>query len=162
MPLNASEIDLARSAFIEAHRRFQNDHAEGNTYSWYASLGETLWWIVALDEHYREAGGKAYEAFRNQDEYGRVVPGLRLARNRVGHQLALLLDEPHNRRLLDQLQWRRFEDLPNGSRRLEDQAESYIIFLAGNAARYALRRANYFFVRRQSDLQQIVEFHRGP
>ena len=95
-----SELDLARAALAVAHGRFRQDAAAQDVVAWYASLGETLWWIVALDEHYRNRDQKVYMELRESDEDGYVIPGLLLARNRVGHGLALMLEDPDGRSLL--------------------------------------------------------------
>ena len=168
MEFPSLEVDLARSAFVAAHGRFSHDHVNRAANNWYASLGETLWWIFALDEHYRHRNQHIYESYRDGDTDGQVVAGLRLARNRVGHQLAMMLEDPRDhftlaqRSLaspadLAQLVWRRLEDLPPGDpkKESESQAKAYKKHLVGNAARYALRRSNYFFVRRRAELEAV-------
>jgi hypothetical protein len=157
-----NELELARNAFVEAHGRFLYAHRLRNVSAWYAALGETLWWIVALDDHYTSVGGEHYRELQRIDQNGRVVPGLRLARNRAGHQLAVLLADPTGRSVfepseahggvsLDQLVWRPSNDLPIG-RAHPAQLESYDEYLANQAVRYSLRRANYFFVRKRAAL----------
>jgi hypothetical protein len=155
------ELQLARTAFVAAHGRFQSDHGSTNLAAWYASLGEALWWIFALDEHYCRLGANDYKELRDRDEDGQVVFGLRLARNRVGHRMALMLQDPRVEAdvllpqiSLEQLRWRRYEDLPLVGKRWEStsQEAAYRRHLEGQAARYSLRRANHFFVRRASEL----------
>jgi hypothetical protein len=144
------ELDLARTAFVAAHGRFGNAQASGSQEEWYAALGETLWWIFALDEHYLHHGVSAYETFRNDDVNGRVIWGLRLARNRVGHELSVLLTDPRKPGpgvSLEQLRWRTLDNLPApGNREGDRQRTAYSEELAGKAARYTLRSANRFFV----------------
>lgn len=165
----SSELDLARIAFVAAHGRFQAAHADRNISAWYASLGETLWWIFAIDEHYRHANQAIYEELRNNDGNGRYISGLRLARNRVGHRLALMLQDPSGRSVyseapseegvfIDQLMWRTLTDLPPGDPGKESstQENSYRKYLEGNAVRYALRHANYFFIRYRDDLDSVI------
>lgn len=130
---------------------------------------ETLWWIFALDEYYRTVNKSSYEQFRDSNEYGCVISGLRLARNRVGHRLALMLKDPGGRPvfetpdptegvIIDQLSWRPLDELPKVNKIYErpGQQDSYRRYLEGNAARYALRCANYFFIRRSNELDSLV------
>ncbi|MFI5954350.1 hypothetical protein [Cryptosporangium sp. NPDC051539] len=171
MGSNNVESDLARDAFIAAHGRFQHDHQRLEAARIYASFGETLWWIFALDEHYRHGRSdpKDYEQHRNEDPHGRVVAGLRLARNRVGHQLTQMLEHPMERlaeeqRLSDpfahfaQLVFRPFEHLPDPDRGFEreNQVKAYKTFLVGRPARYVLRDANYFFVRQRDKIDVFL------
>ncbi|MGE2818019.1 hypothetical protein ACQI5H_23180 [Mycobacterium heidelbergense] len=71
-----SDVELGREAFMAASNRFTQTIAAGEVSLWYAALGETLWWIVGLDEHYRKVGRDAYIAFQQSDVDGRVIPGL--------------------------------------------------------------------------------------
>lgn len=50
----------------------------------FGSLGETLTWIIALDEMLEDADVQ-YKARRNADPDGRVLRGLRFARNHAVH-----------------------------------------------------------------------------
>ena len=164
-----SELDLARHAFIAAHGRLQSDLASRDVGRWYASLGECLWWIFALDEHYSHTKGDAYRNFRDKDPHGECIPGLRLARNRVGHQIALMLEDPSAPILLpgpatpkqgidlEQQRWRRYEDLPpaDAGKERPQPTAIYKSHLSGRAARYAIRHANYFFVRRQACIDSL-------
>ena len=156
------ELALARSAFVKAHGRLQGGLARRDLAAWYAALGETLWWIFALDEHYLACGGESYAKFRDHDVNGRVILGLRLARNRVGHQIAVLLEDPPGHAglspdlvTLEQLRWRRLSELPEG-RSASTQERAYRECLEGNVARYAIRRANCFFVRHHPVLEKYL------
>jgi hypothetical protein len=190
-----SELDLARVALAAAHGGFKQDHANRDVAAWYESLGETLWWIFALDDHYWNLDKTVYKPLRNSDEdgglfiddlpqplsqvrhlrlsamnnpHGYVIPGLRLARNRVGHGLALMLEDaaghspflapPPAKLTLDQLIWCRLEDLPPVEKDKESEAQeaAYQAHLAGNAARYALRHASRFFIQRRSELDSAI------
>src|SRR6266536_1824634 len=88
---DVDELKLAKEAFVKAHGRFLDAHATNNPPLWYASLGETLWWIFALYDHYTNSYKQMYLDFRNSSQYGAMIPGLKLARNKVGHGLALLV-----------------------------------------------------------------------
>src|SRR5437588_2109389 len=92
-----NELDLAKSAFVAARGRFQEALNSQDISLWYAGLREAIWWIVALDEHYYSRYGRGYKDFRDASQYGRQVPGIRYARNAVGHHIALLLDDPNDR-----------------------------------------------------------------
>jgi hypothetical protein len=170
-----SELDLARAALAAAHDRFRQDAAKQaakqDVVAWYASLGETLWWIVALDEHYRNRNSSTYVELLESDEDGRVIPALRLARNRIGHGLSLMLEDPDGhspfsapplpaRLTLKTLQWRRLEDLPPVSPRTAKREEKmrpvYQDHLAGNPVRFGLRRASHFFIQRRSVLDSAI------
>jgi hypothetical protein len=160
------EIDLARAAFIDAHGRLQTALGQRDMRSWYAALGETLWWIVALDDHYRQLGRARYESYRDDDPRGSVLPGLRFARNKVGHQLTLLVTDPNGGNVrrpsadggvrLDQLVWRESEQFPAPGDPQHPQRHCYDRRLANNAVRYAVRDANYFFVRHRAELENAL------
>jgi hypothetical protein len=169
----SSELDLAHIALIAAHGRFLGDHASRDIGAWYASLGETLWWIFALDEYYRnlyKEVREVYERFRDGNKNGCVISGLRLARNRVGHGLALMLEDPSGRSvfdvpqntegaiIIDQLMWRALDDLPevDEAHKRPAQENAYRRYLEGNAARYPLRRAGRFFIRGREELDSLV------
>lgn len=54
----------------------------------YAYVSETTWWIASLDEQFREANTvDAWEAARDADDFGRLIPGLLWIRDRISHQL---------------------------------------------------------------------------
>jgi hypothetical protein len=166
-----SELALARAALRTAHSRFARDVDNRDAVAWYSSLGETLWWIVALDEHYRNQRKQAaYLKLLKSDEDGYVIPGLRLARNRIGHGLALMLEGPDGRSpfstppparvTLKTVQWRRLEDLPAVSSSIAETEKNmrpvYHDHLEGNPVRFALRHARRFFVQRHSAIDAAI------
>lgn len=63
----------------------------------FVPLAEALWWIVSLDDGFEKLASEgtgwttkeAYREARNNDTSGRVLVGLRYARDRCGHQLAM-------------------------------------------------------------------------
>jgi hypothetical protein len=166
MEAKGEELDLARAAFIHAHGRLQVALGRRDIWAWYAALGETLWWIVALDEHYRDAGKTVYESHRDGNAHGSVLPGLRFARNKVGHQLTLLVTDPCGGSVfhsadadgvrLDQLLWRESAQFPSAGDPQHPQRLCYDRLLANNAVRYAIRHANYFFVRHRARLDDAL------
>jgi hypothetical protein len=161
-----SESDMARAALAAAYNRFRRDATTPNVSAWYASLGETLWWIVALDDHYRTRYKSAYARLRDCDKDGYVIPGLLLARNQVGHALARMLEDPGSPSTvlpsagltLNQLVWRRLEDLPPVKKtKVSDFQEAiYEAHLATEPHRFALRHASGFFVRRRPTLDSAL------
>jgi len=137
--------------------------------AWYASLGETLWWIAVLDEQYWNRNPSVYEELRENDEDGYVIAGLRLARNRVGHQLALLLVNPDGSPVsssqpaglsLDTPVWRQLKNLPPVKKHYADKEKKqrpvYEARLAGNPPRFALAHARRFFIRRGAALDSAI------
>jgi hypothetical protein len=166
MESQKSESDLARAALAAAYSRFRRDATKPNVSTWYASLGETLWWIVALDDHYRTRYKSAYERLRDCDKDGYVIPGLLLARNQVGHALVRMLKDPDSPSTvlpsagltLKQLVWRPLEDLPPVRKtRVSDFQEAiYRAYLAREPHRFALRHATGFFVRRRPTLDSAL------
>lgn len=147
---------------MAASNRFAQAIAAGEVSLWYAALGETLWWIVGLDEHYRTVGRGAYIAFQQSDVDGRVIPGLRYACNFVGHQLTLMLYDPSGASLfasannatvtLFQPVWRPSGHLPLPDREQRTQRRSYGQHLADNAVRFSIRRARKFLVGKGDEL----------
>jgi hypothetical protein len=64
----------------------------------FVPLAEALWWAVSVDDGFKElaerqglgwANKGAYRNDRDNDPDGRVLEGVRYARDRCGHQLAL-------------------------------------------------------------------------
>lgn len=168
MSATPTDSDLAFRAFLDAHGRLHHALAGRDVAAWYAALGETLWWVFSLDEHYRHHFGKAYEKHRDDDSHGQVILGLRFARNKVGHQLALLVADPSGRSVFDsaantgftlgQLVWRRSGDILGAEKQDDPQRRCYDRWLAENPVRYGIRHANYFFIRRRDRLDELFGF----
>jgi hypothetical protein len=64
----------------------------------FVPLAEALWWAVSVDDGFKElaalqglgwSNNGAYRNDRDNDADGRVLEGVRYARDRCGHQLAL-------------------------------------------------------------------------
>lgn len=51
----------------------------------YANIGELLLWVLTTDELLMKYYGKDYEDRRNNDENGKIIPGLRHAYNLMKH-----------------------------------------------------------------------------
>jgi hypothetical protein len=160
----ADELVLATEAFRVAHGRFQEAHASpvGDLQGWYSALGESLFWLCALDEGYSQRYGLKYRSFRNDGRYAREIFALRWARNRAAHGLAILLFDPRTGTPpsvggpglnLEQLKWRPTSKIPKPPKRFADKESykqgerDYDECLAGKEVRYNLRRMNEFFIR---------------
>jgi hypothetical protein len=95
----------------------------------FAPLAEALWWTVSVNDGFEELADtgtisqwpskRHYQGARDEDPTGRVLVGLRYARDRCGHQLALVALEDGLRlpfRLPNVLgeffRWRPSEQLP--------------------------------------------------
>jgi hypothetical protein len=68
-------------------------------------------------------------------------------------------DNPNVAVTPEQLRWRPLADLPSGDPKKvsKTQEDSYVQLLEGKAVRYSIRSANYFFVRRGKDLDDLMK-----
>lgn len=64
--------------------------ASGNEY---VALGTAAFWAASLDEQLMRTFGADYDAARDSDEQGQVLPGIRLVRNGITHG-AVIAAEP--------------------------------------------------------------------
>jgi hypothetical protein len=62
---------------------------------------------------------------------------------------------------LDQLVWRRADELPAAEPGHDHGRVCYEKNLQGNAVRYSLRRMNYFFIRPEGGLNAALDLGRG-
>src|SRR6185437_13033916 len=101
--------------------------------------------------NYREARGK--------DQFGRVLCGLRYARNRCGHQRALVAAEDGLRLpfvlpavLGEFFRWRPSDQLPPSHRKYENEElrQEYDSLLAGRPASEALESAAKWFAQERN------------
>ena len=116
----------------------------------FGPLGEALFWLCSLDQLLIDVHGSSYEDVRDKDPDGRLVPGLRFARNRVAHgvEVASVSEiNPENAVLglgiLGQMRlgtpanltWSRFDAIPLPPPKLRRPAQeaSYQEHLAGKA-----------------------------
>ncbi|PZF05557.1 hypothetical protein DEJ01_05935 [Curtobacterium sp. MCLR17_040] len=58
---------------------------EGDPGNEYVALGTAAFWAASLDEQLMRSFGADYDAVRDADEQGRVLPGIRLVRNGITH-----------------------------------------------------------------------------
>lgn len=80
---------LALDAFAKAKLRLEDArHSTGDSYG---AAGEALFWAIACEEGLEALlGSVEYRRGRDADGDGRLMPGIRWARNRMGHQLAVV------------------------------------------------------------------------
>lgn len=92
----------------------------------YAAAGEALFWACVCDEGFESLLGDRYANARDQDYEGRVLRGIRWARNRMTHQRAMVLDQHYGAELdsaildravlgtRDHLKWVASDQVPPG------------------------------------------------
>ena len=134
----------------------------------FVPLSEALWWTVSADdgfEHlartdpgYRPNLGD-YRQARGKDRYGRVLCGLRYARDRCGHQRALVAVETGLTFPIafpvafgEFFRWRRSDQLPPPDPKFRGAAlrSDYDSLLAGRPASQTLEAAAKWFEQEQS------------
>ncbi|WP_454132426.1 hypothetical protein [Microbacterium lacticum] len=81
--IEESGIAVARDALGRAAAAIDPDDLRGST----IAAGQALFWACSLDEQLWEVGG--YVEARSADEWGRLLPAMRLARNAVAHGAAI-------------------------------------------------------------------------
>ena len=85
-------MSLAHRGFTGAAWRTLDSVRRKHLLSCAVAATEALHWICALDEQLRKEDG-GYTVRRDKDEYGRIVPGLRYARDRAMHQVVISTDQ---------------------------------------------------------------------
>lgn len=94
MKAPGDEVEWALTALDQALARCAAAMSAADDAATFAAANEALMWIVALDDAHERRVGDAkqkYQTARNEDPDGAVVSGLRWARGRGLHQLAILL-----------------------------------------------------------------------
>ncbi len=81
---------LACDGFEAAFHRWEAAKFPANTMAAFAPLTECLWWAVSIDERMHEVEGESYRDRRDRDTDGRLMLGVIWARNRAGHQHAVM------------------------------------------------------------------------
>jgi len=85
-----ARLKLALDALEQAYQRLQQYRLDIRRA--YAPPGETLFWALSCDEGFEELiGAGTYETMKASDPDGQILGGIKWARNRVGHQRALIL-----------------------------------------------------------------------
>lgn len=130
----------------------------------FVPLTEALWWAVSVDEGFAALAGPSgkYRDTRNEDPSGRVLRPLKFARNRSGHQRALVAAEDALRlpfhfpvTLGVVFRWRPSTALPPVPRKYRkqdfaDRQKEYDEILAGRPAHEALESATKWFEQEQA------------
>ena len=125
----------------------------------FGPLGEALFWLVALDDLLEDVGGELYRNERDADDAGRLMRGLRYARNQVAHGtlVATLVDVNPDNAVLDvmildqarldtpiRLIWLARREFPEPTRDQRGADEVYDAELAGKPLLDTLARAVRF------------------
>lgn len=154
-------FDCARQRFLATSRLgAAPDHV-------FVPLTEALWWTVSADDGFADLADSGaiaswpskadYRAARNRDTSGRVLAGLRYARDRCGHQLALVAVEDRLRFPFglpnttgQAFRWRPSAQIPQPAEPgRQNQAQrwrpSYDSLLAGRPAAMAVESAAMWF-----------------
>ena len=122
-------LRAALTGFRSARQRFLDKATPGSApEEVFVPLAEALWWAVSTDDGFERLASSDpgyrpnrgdYQQARNKDQYGQVLCGLRYARDRCGHQLALVAIEtglgfPRTYPITygEYFRWRWFDQLP--------------------------------------------------
>lgn len=122
---------------------------------------EALWWARSVDEEFLKEYGPAYTSSRQANPNGRLMDGIRYARNRGGHQRAVAVV---NRGWTLPLRlpfvigthprWRRAEELPSADNpHHESGKDVYQNSMAGDPVAITLRHVNEWFTEAESTLR---------
>jgi hypothetical protein len=129
----------------------------------FVPLTEALWWAVSADDGFEDLARRGsgyrpnvgnYRVARDKDQFGRVLRGLRYARDRCGHQRALVAVEDGLRlpfalpAVLGELfRWRSSDHLPPADPKFHSEGlrPDYDDLLAGRPASEALESAAKWF-----------------
>jgi hypothetical protein len=163
-------LRAALMGFESARQRFLTKGTPGAApEEIFVPLTEALWWAVSADDGFDDLARRGrgyrpnvgnYRAARDKDQFGRVLRGLRYARDRCGHQRALVAVEDGLRLpfalpavLGGFFRWRSSDQLPpsdakfrSGGLRLD-----YDNLLAGRPASEALESAAKWFAQEKNN-----------
>ena len=141
--LPASMTGLALAT--ERYRSTARDDAS-TAESVFIPLSEALAWACSIDETLCKLYGAAYKDARTASPLGSYVEGLRFARNRCTHQLALVAERDELRLPLCLpatigflFRWRPLRELPEADRNHNNGAGAYENWLVGDTAENTLR-----------------------
>jgi hypothetical protein len=134
----------------------------------FVPLSEALWWAVSADDGFEDLARSGrgyrpnvgnYREARGKDQFGRVLRGLRYARDRCGHQRALIAVEDGLRlpfvlpAVLGELfRWRPSDQLPPPDPRFRSEGlrPDHDSLLSGRPASEALESAAKWFTQEQN------------
>ena len=91
-------ISVAVHGFEEAVHRYEAVRAASHQpHQSFVPLAEALWWAISADEGFQTTMTDwGYQVRRDAHHAGQVIRALRYARNRVGHQRALVIRTIHH------------------------------------------------------------------
>lgn len=87
-------LRVALQGFAAAKVRVADLNVPARPEHRFVAITEALWWARAIDENFRKIGkpnsaSVSYASAAAADDDGQILPGVRYARNRSGHQLHL-------------------------------------------------------------------------
>lgn len=87
-------LRAAQTGFRSAMDRFLTTTRQRNLgpETYFVPITEALWWAASVDEGYEKLYGQPYRDARDKDARGSLLLGVRYARNRGGHQRALVVE----------------------------------------------------------------------
>lgn len=157
-------LRAALRGFESARQRFLSEATPGAApEDVFIPLSEALWWAVTADDGFDDLArtGKGhrsnpgeYRTARSKDPHGRVLNGLRYARDRCGHQRALVAMEQDLTlpfappvTLGKFFRWRRSDQLPPADQKFRSKnlQPEYDRLLAGRLASESLESAAKWF-----------------
>jgi hypothetical protein len=161
-----SMLKASLNGFTSAHERFEA--ASATAEELFISLSGALWWAVSVDDGFEDLAGNDqsyrpnlgdYREARDNDNEGQFIRALRYARNRCGHQRALMTSAwlPGVAALVPKgdglplICWRTSADLPSPDPRFESKTlrAEYDRLLGGWPADEALCAAKVWFKQEQ-------------
>lgn len=137
-------------------RAFSVPNNENNMY---ATLGETLLWVIAINDWHMEFNKRDYSYSQKQDTRGDLIFGLRHAYNMVKHNMnfielhkteavpefAFPVFEPPVTFCLIKVLWKDIRNIPC-ERRYENQKQNYIEYLQGKEVLETINQAIDFLL----------------
>jgi hypothetical protein len=157
-------LRTALRGFGMARQRFVSVAAPGTPpEDVFIPLSEALWWAVIADDGFEDLAGIGtgyrpnlgdYKTSRSKDPHGQVLNGMRYARDRCGHQRALVAAEddltlPFTGPIMmgKFFRWRRSDQLPPADPRFRSKQlqPEYDRLLAGRLASESLEAATKWF-----------------
>lgn len=163
-------LKTALNGFANAFKRLRAASATAEEV--FISLSEALWWAVSVDDGFEDLARNDqsyrpnlgdYRTARNNDREGQVLRALRYARDRCGHQRALVTSAwspivaaliPKGDALFS-ICWRTSADLPSPDPRFDSETlrAEYDRLLGGWPADEALWAAKIWFKQEQKRAQ---------
>jgi hypothetical protein len=149
-------LKASLKAFAASHQDLKVQMTHTDDDGLFRGLSEALWWATSVDEGFYDVLDQPYRDDRDVDANGKVVFGLVYARDRCGHQRALVtrrtggisfpISFPLAYKPLEFL-WRPADELPEHEKRpgRERGRPEYELYLEGKPAAEALESAALWF-----------------